>query len=302
MTTITENNPYLAVREAFDAPWPGPRGESVTLENQNLSVTLFPEDGCRITSLTAFGYELLRQWNPLRRAFQYGCFPMIPWVGRLGNATLDFENNHYALPANKPPHALHGMACYGAWQVISSSASAVECHMEITECWPWPCTVTQKIALSGDALLLSLTIRSKGDRFPAAAGWHPWFNKWTGVAPSALPGNSEDELRIVTQPDWQEEPGTNELPTGKRIAPQPGPWDDCFGFAESMQASLLWPRKIRLDMTSPAKSMVIFDKQPDAACVEPLSGPPNGVNTQPHIVTPHSPLTLDTRWCFSSLE
>ncbi|MBA1681993.1 hypothetical protein G9H42_31460, partial [Escherichia coli] len=78
----------------------------------NIHLQIYPHDGARITSLKAFGSEVLRQWQPQRRAFQYGCFPMVPWAGRLGNATLNAGGQCYSLPANKPPHALHGMACY----------------------------------------------------------------------------------------------------------------------------------------------------------------------------------------------
>ena len=63
----TENNPAprLALRQAFDTPWPGPRGDTIRLKKGPINLELFPDDGCRITSLTAFGYELLRQWLSL---------------------------------------------------------------------------------------------------------------------------------------------------------------------------------------------------------------------------------------------
>jgi aldose 1-epimerase len=66
-----------------------------------------------------------------------------------------------------------------------------------------------------------------------------------------------------------------------------------------MSASLLWPGKLRLDMTSSAPSMVVYDKQPDAACVEPLSGPPNGLNTAPRLATSIDPVVVTTRWFLS---
>ncbi|MFV0548408.1 MAG: aldose 1-epimerase [Limnobaculum xujianqingii] len=302
MTMVLDNNPYMAVRQAFDAPWAGPRGPKVVLSKGAIKAVIYPEDGCRLTSLNAFGYELLRQWNPQRRAFQYGCFPMIPWVGRMGNAQLEFEGQRYSLPMNKTPHALHGMACFAPWKIIETSADSATFSFKLEHPWPWRGEVIQHFELQEDALLVSLIVKTENESFPAAAGWHPWFAKWTGdteYVKQAQPGHEDDELQVSFNADWQEEPGDNELPTGKRIEPQPGPWDDCFGFNNGMSATLLWPGKLQLNMSSAAPSMVVFNKQPDAACVEPLSGPPNSVNTAPTIVTMDKPLVIETRWDMS---
>jgi aldose 1-epimerase len=304
MSSLLNSDPYLAVRQAFDAPWPGPRGDKITLRSANLKAVIYPADGCRLTSLSAFGYELLRQWNPQRKAFQYGCFPMIPWVGRLDSAILNFAGNRYPLPMNKPPHALHGMSCFAPWQTVNKTENSATFVFELDHPWPWRGQVRQTFELSDDSLTITLTVTTDEHAFPAAAGWHPWFAKWTGsteqVAAAPI-GDESDQLRLLFNADWQEEPGDNELPTGKRITPLPGPWDDCFGFNDKMNASLVWPDKVRLDMTSPATAMVIFDKQPDAACVEPLSGPPNSVNSAPQLVSKGSPLIVTTVWALRRL-
>lgn len=299
MSSVLDSNPYLAVRQAFDVPWDGPKGEKVVLKQGQISLTIYPQDGCRITSLNAFGFELLRQWNPARRAFQYGCFPMIPWVGRMGGAVLSYNGKQYSLPMNKPPHALHGMACFGPWQTIKASDNVAEFSFELDRPWPWKGQVIQRIELDEEGVIVTLTVKTEGDTFPAAAGWHPWFAKWSGdtdYVKDAPVGEPGDELKVSFNADWQEEPGDNELPTGKRIAPKAGPWDDCFGFNQGMSAALVWPGKVRLDMSSSAHSMVVFDKQPDATCVEPLSGPPNCINTAPAIVTVDRPLVIETKW------
>jgi aldose 1-epimerase len=41
---------------------------------------------------------------------------------------------------------------------------------------------------------------------------------------------------------------------------------------------------------------VVYDEQPEAVCVEPQSGPPNGLNTAPRLVTPIDPLEITTVW------
>lgn len=87
--------------------------------------------------------------------------------------------------------------------------------------------------LENDALVLQLEVHSYADTFPASAGWHPWFAK------KLTPQNTES-LQVLFDADWQEEAGSDELPTGNRISPQVGPWDDCFGFYDGVKVKLLW--------------------------------------------------------------
>ena len=281
-----------ALQLAFDTPWPGPIGDVVSLQKGNISIQIYPHDGARMTSLQAFGYEVLRQWEPQRRAFQYGCFPMVPWAGRLGYATLNVDGERYTLPANKPPHALHGMACYSHWGIVDKTSDRLRLRMPLSSPWPWRGEIIQTVTLEEDGLVLRLEIYSASETFPASAGWHPWFAKRLG------PNTEEEELQISFNADWQEEPGDDELPTGKRIAPRGGPWDDCFGFTSGLNVSLRWPGKLTMSMQSTAQSLVVFDKQPDASCVNPLTQAPNAINRTPQFVNSDSPLIVETRWQF----
>lgn len=295
MKTEWNNDHHRALQQAFDTPWPGPTGEPVTLEKGHLRLQIHPQDGARITSLQAFGFDVLRQWEPHRKAFQYGCFPMVPWAGRLGYATLNVGENRYALPANKPPHALHGMACYSEWAIAEQKKDLLTLRMPLNSPWPWRGEVLQTLWLEEDALFLRLEIHSAAESFPASAGWHPWFAKRIGHQ------NEESELQVLFDADWQEESGSDELPTGKRIPPQPGPWDDCFGFSSGLNVRLLWPGKLSMLMTSDAQSLIVFDKQPDATCVNPVTQAPNAINLTPHLVRADAPLTIDSCWRFKSL-
>ncbi|QHM75056.1 hypothetical protein C7M52_01003 [Mixta theicola] len=292
MKTEWNNAHRQALQRAFDAPWPGPVGEAVWLEKDNIRIQVYPHDGARMTSLQAFGFELLRQWQPQRKAFQYGCFPMVPWAGRLGYATLTVGEQRYPLPANKPPHALHGMACYSAWEVVAKTADSLCLRMPLGAPWPWRGEVVQRFTLEEDSLILRLEIRSASEKFPASAGWHPWFAKRLN------PHSPEEELQLFFSADWQEEAGDNELPTGNKIAPQAGPWDDCFGFTNGLHIELQWPGKLSMSMTSPAQSLVIFDKQPDATCINPLTQAPNQINLAPQFVSVEQPLIIETVWRF----
>ncbi|MDN8601758.1 aldose 1-epimerase [Citrobacter sp. S2-9] len=287
------NEHQQALQHAFDATWPGPMGDPVHLENKHICLRIYPHDGARITSLQAFGFEVLRQWEPQRKAFQYGCFPMVPWAGRLGYATLKVNEQSYALPANKPPHALHGMACYSSWEIVEHKTDTLTLRMPLGSPWPWSGEVLQILTLKENSLVLRLEIHSKAESFPASAGWHPWFVKQLNQQ------NSDGQLQVVFDADWQEEAGSDELPTGRRTSPQPGPWDDCFGFSSGLDVTLQWPGKLNLNMTSAAQSLVVFDKQPDATCVNPLTQAPNAINLTPQFVTTDAPLVIESCWQFN---
>ncbi|MBA1712747.1 aldose 1-epimerase, partial [Escherichia coli] len=85
--------------------------------------------------------------------------------GRLGNATLNAGGQCYSLPANKPPHALHGMACYSTWEIIDKTADSLTLRMPLTSPWPWQGEVIQTFLLENDALVLQLEVHSYADTF-----------------------------------------------------------------------------------------------------------------------------------------
>ena len=69
---------------------------------------------------------------------------------------------------------------------------------------------------------------------------------------------------------------------------------------EGRSASIEWPGHLRIDLTSSHPWLVVFDELPDFICIEPQSGPPNGINDAPlapvTIVAPGQPLALVNTW------
>jgi aldose 1-epimerase len=155
-------------------------------------------------------------------------------------------------------------------------------------------------------------VETTGDSFPAQVGWHPWFLRHlagpdtgadaeAGAEPEggrerAGTATADAGVAISFTPEWQEERGADHLPTGRRLAPGPGPWDDCFGMPGGVDVTLTWPERLELKITSRSEWVVVYDEQPEAVCVEPQSGPPDGLNTLPRLVTPIDPLELSTTW------
>lgn len=264
--------------------------KSVRLAAGDVELTVRPDLGCRIESLRIGGTEVLRQGE------HYGSFPMVPWCGRIEHGEFRNGGTKYQLPLNSPPHAIHGTGRDTVWKRVrtgTGESGHAEAHFtyDLAEPWPYTGRVTQIFELSENALTLTMGVETYGDSFPAQVGWHPWFLRNLGG----------EDVRLGFTPAWQEERGDDHLPTGRRIDPLPGPWDDCFGMPDGVDVTLTWPEQLELKVTSRSEWVVVYDEQEAAVCVEPQSGPPNGLNTLPRLVTPVDPLELATTWSWRRL-
>ncbi|MEV7614845.1 aldose 1-epimerase [Streptomyces sp. NPDC089799] len=251
-------------------------------------VTVDQENGCRISSLRIDGTELLRQGET------YGVFPMVPWCGRIELGQFRNGGVRHQMPVNAPPHAIHGFGRDAAWKTARVDRTEAAFVYDLAEPWPYPGRVTQTFELTESSLTLGMGVETYGDSFPAQAGWHPWFRRNLG--------DGGEDVRLTFDPEWQEERGDDHLPTGRRIDPRPGPWDDCFGMPYGVDVTLTWPGALELRITSRTEWVVVYDEQPEAVCVEPQSGPPNGLNTLPRLVTPVDPLEITTTWTWSRTD
>ncbi|NEE09311.1 aldose 1-epimerase, partial [Streptomyces sp. SID7499] len=186
------------------------------------------------------------------------------------------------------PHAIHGTGRDTFWQPAFTAADLEEgraaFYYDLAEPWPYRGRVTQTFELTGESLTLGLAVETSRDSFPAQAGWHPWFRRTIDGVDAELSFDAA----------WQEERGADHLPTGRRIDPRPGPWDDCFGMPDGVDVKLTWPERLELTVKSRSEWVVVYDEQDEAVCVEPQSGPPNGLNSAPRLVTPIDPLEITT--------
>ncbi|MGV9252574.1 aldose epimerase family protein [Streptomyces sp. NPDC003697] len=254
--------------------------EEITLTAGDAEVTLQPGNGGRVGGLRVGGVELLRQGE------RFGCFPMVPWCGRIRDGRFLDGATVQQMPLNSPPHAIHGTARDSAWRTARTTPTEAVMTYDLVAPWPYPGRVTQVATLTEDALTLAMAVETYESSFPAQIGWHPWFRRTLGG----------QDVRIGFAPAWQEERGDDHLPTGHRLDPKPGPWDDCFGMPGGVDVTLTWPGQLELRVTSPEEWVVVYDEQDAAVCVEPQTGPPNGLNTLPRLVTPLEPLEATTTW------
>ncbi|MEU4355797.1 aldose 1-epimerase [Streptomyces virginiae] len=258
---------------------------STQLSAGGTEVTVDQENGCRISSLRIDGTELLRQ-GP-----RYGAFPMVPWCGRMKDGRFHDGATVHQMPLDHPPHALHGFGRDARWRPAGATATEAAFTYDLVDPWPTPGRVTQVVTLAEESLTLTMGVETYGNSFPAQAGWHPWFRRNLGGR----------DVELSFDPAWQEERGADHLPTGNRIDRRPGPWDDCFGMPDGVDVTLTWPGTLELRVTSRSEWVVVYDEEAEAVCVEPQSGPPNGINTAPRLVTPVDPLEVSTTWTWRRL-
>ncbi|MGW5659916.1 aldose epimerase family protein [Streptomyces sp. NPDC003758] len=259
--------------------------DEITLAAGDAEVVLAPGNGGRVRSLRIGGTELLRQGE------RFGCFPMAPWCGRVRDGRFRNGGTVQQMPLNAPPHAIHGTVRDGVWRVARAEPAEAVLTYDLVAPWPYAGRVTQLAALTEDALTLTMSVETYDDSFPAQIGWHPWFHRSLGG----------DDVRIDFDPAWQEERGDDHLPTGNRVDPKPGPWDDCFGMPGGVDVTLTWPGQLELKVSSREEWVVVYDEQREAVCVEPQTGPPDGLNTLPRLVTPIEPLEATTTWTWRRL-
>ncbi len=272
----------------------GGGGGGVWLRSAGAEALILPGSGCRLGSLRAHGLELLRTSAESvgesvgQSAIDWGSYPMVPWVGRMGEARFSFEGREYAVPADAPPHAIHGLGYQATWHQISGDAVSAAFALELKDPWPFGGRVEQTFTVLPDGLVTELRVESTGAAFPAQVGWHPWFRRELGVG---------GPLELSFAAAWQEERGADYLPTGRRIPPTAGPGerDDCFGTPGGVDATLNWPGALRMRLTSDCDYTVVYDLPRDHVCVEPETGPPNGLATAT-VVRPGRPLVATTTW------
>jgi aldose 1-epimerase len=248
----------------------------IILEGEAVRLVIDPTQGGRIASLQLFGSELLaaEKTNPL----MWGCYPMVPWAGRVRHGEFFFRDRRYSLPLSFPPHAIHGTTWYRSWEVENENTIAIT----LGEDWPFSGRALQQFVLSESQLLLHLELHAETESFPASLGWHPWFRRVVNGSTAIL----DFEAGAMYERDAED------IPTGRLKSPGSGPWDDCFTLLRR-SPKITWPEFISLSLNSSADHWMLYDQHQDFVCVEPMTAPPNALNASPFIVEPGIPLCAD---------
>ncbi|MEE8331706.1 MAG: aldose 1-epimerase [Acidimicrobiia bacterium] len=238
------------------------------------------DQGARLASLEVFGHELLVTGDA--ETTGWGSYPMAPFAGRVRRGRFDFDGTSHTMPINFDPHAIHGTAFDKPWSIDGPA----EFSTDLGPDWPYPGHARQKVALGPEELALTLEVHSDGGRMPASCGWHPWFRRQLGTG---------EPVVLEFEAEFMEQCDLDGIPSGERVVPPPGPWDDCFGGIRRWPV-LTWPGALELRIESSCQFLVVYNERQNAVCVEPQTAPPDALNHDPFVVEPGRPLVATTTW------
>ena len=271
----------------------------VRLEAGDVVITVDLSAGARAVSWTVDGVELLAHHadDPV----EHGMYPMAPWAGRLRDNRVAWAGVSHDLPVTYTPWALHGTALRQSAVVreheVAPDRARLVAGIEAHPGWPWPMAVDIEWSLAPRLLTTVITVQALGEPFPVVTGWHPWFRRF--IADASAEWSVEADALL--------ERGDDHLPTGRMLAVDlsDGPFDDAFRVPDG-RAVIGWPGVVAIDIASDHDWFVVFDELPDALCVEPQSGPPDGLRVgpsgSPEIAAPGRPHVLRTTWAMRDLR
>ena len=256
--------------------------DDIRIGTSAIEVAVSPVDGGRLAQITIDGVEVLvgrGDGPPPDTPLSWGCYPMVPWAGRIRDGRCRVDGRIVDLPRTLGQHAIHGVGYTSPWSVGGVSATSLELSLDLpTDVrWPFGGSTRQLITVDDDAVVLQLEVTAADRAFPASIGWHPWFKKPGGLdfRPTAMfrrdaAGIAVDEL----------------------VAVPPPPWDDCFVNVEPVRLTV---DGIALALTSDCSTWVVYDEPTHATCVEPQTGPPDAPNIRPHTIGPGEALSARYR-------
>ena len=247
--------------------------DTLILTNESARITVDATHGGRLSSLEIHDVELLvdREDDPV----MWGCYPMVPFAGRIRGGEFHFEGHDYAVPKNFGDHAMHGYGFTSVWTRVDDHTISYD----LAPPWPFAGRVEQRFVL--DAQRFAMTMSATAHvRQPIVLGWHPWFRKSTTLG----------DVELAFTPGVMYERDDASIATGERIEPKARPWDDCFTNVAANPA-LSWG-DLRVELASNADHWVVFDELDHAICVEPQTGPPNAANLSPTVLDEGHQLTI----------
>lgn len=266
-----------------DALAPMPAGPLHWLRTERLQVALAPDAGGRVAQIRFDGREwLVGPVDGWPATIAWGCYPMVPWAGRLRAGRFAFGGAAHTLPVNFGGHAIHGVGFSRPWQIDVLEADSAQLSLVLPQdgYWPFGGTATQALRVDGDRLLLELAVRAGTHAMPVALGWHPWFRK---------------PDRLVFSPDAMYPRDADGIATLPHTPPSAGPWDDCF-VASGDIALQRGDQMLRLKADT--DHWVVYDCAAHSTCVEPQTGPPDAFTLAPRVLSPgeRASLSFELAW------
>jgi aldose 1-epimerase len=258
------------------------------LRQDDVRLVLDPDNGGRVVSLTVDGLRLLRTPDDDPGGTHWGSFVMAPWAGRTRHGRFTFNGVEHQLEVNSGDHSIHGTVRGRPWTVEEADDRRVRISCDFGPGWPFAGWAEQIIAVHGDHVGLELSMHAADGPMPAVGGWHPWWQR-------RLDRGEPATLELPAASMYIRDAEGMAVPD--KIAPPPGPWDDCFTDLSGPPV-LRWEGALDLAVASDCPCVVVYDEPVDAICVEPQSGPPDALNHGPAVAEPGRPVVVHSAWRF----
>ena len=261
----------------------------IDISHDRTRLTFAPTEGGRIAQVWFDDRPLLVDLrNGIDSFFGWGCYPMVPWAGRLADGRFGFRGDAVAFEPNNDAHALHGLGLLHSWIIVAESRSSLVVRLDLEHVgWPFGGWCEQRISLGPSSLHLEMSIETLNREFPAQIGWHPWF---------APPESLDVEFSVMYPRD------VRGLTSALGVPPREEPWDDCF--AKPLHDPRLVVNGTMITLSSTCNYWVVYTLDPNGVCIEPQSGIPNAFNTidEQHldVVGPTRPLRHSFHWEFAN--
>lgn len=241
---------------------------SLTSANGRNHVAIDDQCGARLASLRVDGFDVLVSDG--NDALAWGCYPMVPYAGRVRDAGVQIRSTTHPLPAIAPPHALHGTVFASPWVVLDQTDSRAVLLTDLDVPWPVEGTVRHEISITDDGVVMRLDVTAH-DAMPCQVGWHPWF-----VRP--------DDYTVPFRTLWPRD--AHGITMTRSVVHDPtrarfGTYDDCFSDPGGPIVMRYRDPNLSITLDSDCSHWVVYDQPDHAVCMEPQSGPPNQINDDP---------------------
>ena len=260
--------------------------ELVDLDVGDHAIVFAPEIGGGIASWTRRGVPVLRPLAPGaldgRDPRGLGCYPLVPFSGRVAGRRFTWRGVAHELPALLDGQAIHGAGWQEPWRVADLDARSLSLVLDHIPgpLWPFAFRAEQYFVLSPEGLTVELEITNTDMQpTPAAFGLHPYF-----------PRSPASTLQFAAERVWLTPPGSA-IPD--RAEPVPPAWDhstarapvegidNCFaGWTRPVR--LAWPdRGLALSVTADAALahlVVYIPPGRDFLAIEPVANQTDGLN------------------------
>lgn len=249
-----------------------------------LEAALLPAVGGSLAWLAHDGADLLRRApEGSRDPLAMASFPLVPYANRIADGRFVFGERSYQLPRNfgDHPHAIHGNGWQRGWSVAEQQTDRARLTLDhrADAHWPWDYRAEQDVALTPDAIRLTLRLTNSCDSaMPAGLGFHPYF-----VA------DARTRMQFKAAMMWRAAPDM--LPDASAPADAMGDWtqggivrgdsliDNAYGGWEGT-AVVTRGDGLRLTLEAPGAHWLHVFRPPHSAdfCLEPVTHMPDAIN------------------------